>query len=167
MIRAQGQANLANSAALINYQRARSSYIDNQVKWQQAYHVLRRGAENFWEQDRQARAAGRDRWLSSRGSGAPTRLTAAELNPQSGAIKWPEALRSPRFAPMRGRIEDVMEARRHSTTSTGSAQLHQDLKDLSSTLRAEIHRLPPHEYMEARKFLDSLTHDCEYPAHDS
>jgi len=168
VIRAQGQANLLNSQALNNYQQARSRYIDNQVKWQQAYHVMRRSAESFWEQDRQTRAAVRDRWLASRGSGAPVHLTAAELNPQSGQIRWPDALQLPAFAQARGRIEDLMEARARSTASVGTAQeLHKSLKELCHELRAEIHHIPPHEYMQARKFIDSLTFESTGSPHES
>jgi hypothetical protein len=168
VIRAQGQANVLNSQALINYQQARSRYIDNQVKWQQAYHVMRRSAESFWEQDRQTRAAVRDRWLASRGSGAPVHLTAAELNPQSGQLKWPEALQLPAFAHSRGRIEDLMEARARSTASINTAQeLHRNLKELSHELRSEIHHIPPHEYMQARKFLDSLMFESTSSPHES
>jgi hypothetical protein len=157
-----------NSAALINYQQARSRYVDNQVKWQQAYHVMRRSAENFWEQDRQTRAAVRDRWIASRGSGAPVRLTAAELHPKSGQIRWPDALQLPAFAQARGRIEDLMEARAQSTVSIGaSQQLHQNLKELSHNLRSEIHQIPPHEYMQARKFLDSLMFESTNSPHES
>lgn len=157
VIRAQGQYNLATSRALMNYQQARSRYIDNQVKWQQAYHTMRRSAEAYWEQDREQRAAVRDRWLASRGSGQPAPLSPSQFNPHTGAIHWPAVLSSPEFAANRSKIEDLFGVRAHtSSATTAHTQIRATLREMSAQLRSEIHELPPHEYLTGRKFLDAL-----------
>ena len=164
MIRAQGQYNLLTSRALINSQAARSRYIDNQVKWQQAYHTMRRSAEAYWEQDREQRAATRDRWLASRGSGQAPPLSPSQFNPHTGAIHWPAVLSSPEFAANRSTVEELFGIRAHTSGASAShAQVHAALREMSAKLRSEIHTLPPHEYLAGRKFLDSL--ETESGAH--
>jgi hypothetical protein len=157
VIRAQGQYNFATSRALINYQQARSRYIDNQVKWQQAYHAMRRSAEAYWEENREQRAAVRDRWLASRGSGKAPPLSPSQFDPHTGRIHWPTVLAGPEFAHSRSKIEDLFGVRAHTNgTATAHAQIHAALHEMSAQLRSEIHQLPPHDYLTGRKFLDSL-----------
>ena len=157
VIRAQGQYNLATSRALINYQQARSRYIDNQVKWQQAYHTMRRSAEAYWEQDREQRAASRDRWLASRGSGKAPPLSPSQFDPHTGTIHWPAVLGGQEFASSRSKIEDLFGVRAHTSGGAAThAQIHAALREMSAQLRGEIHKLPPHDYLAGRKFLDSL-----------
>jgi hypothetical protein len=164
MIQSAGQYNYMTSAALQNYEQARSQYIDNQVAWQQAYHQMHRSAEAYFEENRQKRAASRDRWLASRGSGAPPRLNTAQIDLHSGQIHWPDALKTPEYASYRNDLEQLFFIRAQTTGSEGiKKQIRDTVKNMSQELKSHIRDLPPNDYLEARKFLESLGFEINYP----
>ncbi|HVV99328.1 MAG TPA: hypothetical protein VHB77_03240 [Planctomycetaceae bacterium] len=163
MIRSAGEYNYMTTAAMQNYQEARSQYIDNQVKWQQAYHQMHRSAEAYFEENRAARAASRDRWLASRGSGAPPRLSTTQIDMHTGQIHWPDVLKAPEYAQFRNQLEQLFFIRAQTTGSEGiKVQIRDTVKGMSQELKSHIRELPPNDYLEARKFLESLGYEVNY-----
>lgn len=157
-IAGQGQYNKDTSEAMINYEEARSRYIDNSVKWTQAYHERQRIGKAAQAEKYAAMKATRDRYLRNRESGAPPRLGPQQLDPSTGKIYWPEALLSPNFEKPRKQLDEQFVLRAHTGTSI---EVSEKIRDLSRTmqddLKTEIRSMSPNIYLEARKFLDSLS----------
>lgn len=165
VISATGEATEAVSRASINNEEARSAYIDNQKKWTETYFEKKRINEQFrdaeYAKDRQAR----DKYLAERTSGIPPRLTPSQLDPATGHIVWPNALRAEAFAPQRKQIEELVLLRNITSTTTDvAAQLHTAARAMQADLKGRIGTMSPNEYIPARKFLDSLAYEGNYPS---
>lgn len=157
VIRSAGAYNLATSEALINEQEATSQYIDNSVKWVQAYHQIKRIGKEARNQEYAEQRATRDKWLAAKPSGAPPRLLSSQLDPSTGKIYWPAALETEPFANQRKQLEELYVLRAHTGVT---AELAENIRDtaraMQENLKADIRTLPPNMYLDARKFLDSL-----------
>lgn len=165
VIAASGEATEAVSRASINNEEARSAYIDNQKKWTETYFEKKRINEQFRdvqvEHDRQAR----DKWLAERPSGIPPRLSPSQLDPSTGHIVWPDALRGEEYAQQRKHIEELVLLRNITSSTTDVAHdLHSAAREMQADLKAHINTLSPNEYIPARKFLDSLAYEGQYPS---
>ncbi len=157
VIRAEGQYNLMTSAADINFEEARSRYIDNKKKWTENYYQMReqyqaseaaKFARNKHAPETLARAAA---------SGLPRELGPDVLDPLTGAITWPETLLGKEFDDERKEIEQLFELRAKTTHAAGTSEkIRAATKQMSDKLRANIQAIPASEYIAARKLLDSL-----------
>ncbi|MDZ4818267.1 MAG: hypothetical protein SGJ20_04760 [Planctomycetota bacterium] len=165
VIGASGYAAEKYSRAAINYETAESMDLDNQYKV----------AETFWAK----RALWREQMATWRSpplsydqlqrvanQAAPDRLSASQLSPASGYVDWPAALRSPAYDSARQQLEKLFVSRQRGTTES-DAPLHTQVVSISKTmqqqLRKDIHRLTPQDYMAAKGFLKSLSHEASFP----
>ena len=165
VIRSQGEYNLNTSEAMINYEDARSKYIDNSVKWTQAYHERQRMGKAAQEEKYAAERAARNRYLASKQSGAPPRLTPSQLDPTSGKIYWPSELTGPEYSVERKQLEELFLLRAHTgATSENSKQIYEAARVMQDKLKAQIRDLLPNDYLEARKFLESMSWEAQYSA---
>jgi len=164
VVRSQGQANLDNSAAAINYGIARSQEMDNYKK-----HV-----DTFF----QARQANRAYRAAERGPpptmeqlvrfaqmGKPKPLSPSQLDMVTGDIHWPGPLQEEAFANDRETIQAAFAGR-----SAGGAMGFSDLMTVRKTtdsmlaqLKGNIRDLPPDAYMESKRFLESLAYEAGRP----
>jgi len=153
VVRSQGMARLLNSKAATEYEAARRAYIENQLKATQTYFEMRRYNDS-------ARAAARSTPLSNEEyvriarEQAPDQLTATQLDPLTGAIGWPVALRAEAYRPFRERLEKLFHDR-----STGYPVYNEILtavQDFQTRFREDIMRMPANDFVSGRRFLDSL-----------
>jgi len=163
VIRSQGEYNLNTSAAAINYQEARSKYIDNKLKWQQTYFEIKRlGKENrdaYWAEQREAR----DKYLASNPQSGPPRMSPSQLDPSTGKLYWPTALQGPEFAASRDKLDELMVLRAHTSSTTSNAMEIRDVaRNMQALLKTQIRDMLPNQYLEARKFLESLAFEGQY-----
>jgi hypothetical protein len=164
IISAEGGATLNRSEAAINMQTARSSYIDNNEKWLNQIHQQRRyEQQNQAEKVAQAREKN-EKYLANQKSGQPARLTPSQLDPATGNITWPEALRGPSYAGDRKKIEELIQLRTFtSTTDDIGSQINTAARQMQADLKDGIRDLPANQYIDARKFLDSLAFEGRSP----
>jgi hypothetical protein len=153
VVRSQGMARLLNSKAATEYEAARRAYIENQLKATQTYFEMRRYNDS-------ARAAARSTPLSNEEyvriarEQAPDQLTATQLDPLTGAIGWPVALRAEAYRPFRERLEKLFHDR-----ATGYPVYNEILtavQDFQNRFREDIMRMPANDFVSGRRFLDSL-----------
>ena len=94
---------------------------------------------------------------SQRGSGSPDRLGRDELDLDSGTINWPTGLLAPIYASDRKKIEKLFRERAAVGNRVG---LSSDIKSaciaMDQELRANISSMTTSEYLNCRKFLESL-----------
>lgn len=164
VIRAQGEANVNNSAAAINYEQARGAYIENSKKWTEAYYQ-RKELYQKSEADKAARARqSRDNYLASLKTAPSQSLAPSQLDPVTGHILWPEALAGDAYAAQRRKVEELVQIRRYTgMTELLAQQLSMVARDMQSELRMHISEMPANAYLAARKFLDGLLHDAQPP----
>lgn len=159
-IRAQGEYNVMNTAAMSNYEDARSKYIDNLDKWTQVYSERQRALAAQKEADREAALAARERakeFQASRPPSGPPRLTTSQLDPSTGRIQWPTALMTASFEGQRKSLDTLFEIRVHTSTNPDLAsKVDKAVSEMKDSLRAKIREIPSQDYLEARRFLDSL-----------
>lgn len=167
-IRAQGEFNVMNTAAMSNYEDARSKYIDNQDKWTQVYAEKQRALAAQKATDREAALAARERakeFTASHPSSGPARLASSQLDPSTGRIQWPTALTAVAFEGQRKSLDALFELRAHSSTNPDLAsKVDKIVSEMKDSLRKQIRDIPAQAYLEARRFLDSLVVEAQSAA---
>lgn len=165
MIRARGLAAENYSRAMVNYQQARSRYIENQKKWLQAYYQRRELGEAHRRAENERRRASRDRYLAALSKQQPERMSPSQLDPNTGKIDWPSALRSSDFDDLRGEIDRLFYVRSHTDTTAGIAvQVREKTRAMHAILKGKIRDLPTDDYIAARTFLALLATEARFPA---
>jgi hypothetical protein len=86
-----------------------------------------------------------------------TPLTAEELNPNTGKIVWPRVLMDSKYAMRRTELETLFGSRAaEGKNSNYETRIRGVAAEMVTALKANITKLRPVDYMNARKFLDSL-----------
>jgi hypothetical protein len=164
---ANGMANLirAQSQAAVNYEIARSKYIDNKQKWTQNYYKMREERQATLAREHEAQKHSPESLESAAKDAVPPTLGADALDPVTGRITWPDVLKGAEFATPRNRLDQLFELR--ATTSVGVGnydQIRVAAMEMTSKLREQIDALPAKQYIAGRKFLDSLVQTAQTPA---
>lgn len=156
VIAAKGQYNEQTSRAMINNEEARSKYIDNEKKWTDTYFAMRE--ENQAHEDEKLR---RDKHSqetldAAARAGAPKPLSSEALDPLTGKIHWPDALRGADYAAPRTEIDRLLQLRATTSGDGTGMRIRQSASQMTDILKSHIRDMPANDYMAARKFLDSL-----------
>ena len=178
-IRAQGQAQVDRSKAMINYQEATSKQLDNQKKMAETY-VARQKAqrasiaeqqeiikakdearqaanERQTEKNRKRRESGLNPYFNASSSQDREMLSSSQLNPATGEISWPESLMGDEFQASRQKLQELYSLRNSTgVTSSLSRQISQEANEMKSLLRGQIRNMLPNDYLAARGFIEGL-----------
>ncbi len=164
VVRAQGQAAVGYSQAAINIETARSQYIDNQKKWAETYFERKRIYAAYAQEKHDRDMQVVHNYLANRQSQAPARLSFSQLDPATGKINWPDALRSGEYAADCRKVEELFALRSHvDATLDATRQIQAEVATLRDILVKNISSTPPSYYIPARKFLDSLAYEATFP----
>jgi hypothetical protein len=167
IIRAESEYMLLGSQAAINRSEARSREMDNWKKWVETYFEVKRI-------NREARAAERGRPLTEADfvrmaqMGKPRRLTPSELENVTGQLNWPLLLQAKAFTPYRELLDQCFAYR----ASRGAMELDEYLKAeqtaqlMLGMLRDQIQDFAGVDYMNARRFLESIAYEARFPVTD-
>jgi hypothetical protein len=157
VISAAGQAHLANSAAAINYTQAESNQLRNNVQ----------GVQTFW----QMRDIGRAEREKERGprltpeqlariahDGAPRQLNTNQIDPVTGAIRWPGPLQDSEFQSQRGTVDEFAAkwVKYGALDYTEQKQMRENIDSMFDSLKSQISSIPPQDYVACKSFLQSL-----------
>ncbi len=158
VIRAQGAAYKDATAGAINYEDARTKYIDNQLHYTNMYIQQQKALEQYREEKNEKAKAERMQWMRNREPREPETLSPSQLDPSQGSIKWPEPLMDPAYAMLRAKIEDEFKQRALTSASNTSAIL--DLTDqMLERLQTHVKDMRPSAYIAARKFIEGLANE--------
>lgn len=165
VIRARGQAYEARARGMINYEEARSKYLDNRKKWTETYWELKRMGEAERRKEFEETRARQEAYLAAKGSSYPPRLSPSELDPTTGKIYWPEPLTADIYAELREELEELFVLRAYTGSSRRyGAEIHEKARAMQGLLKEQIRSMPTGEYIAARNFLESLAFEGRYPA---
>ena len=131
--------------------------IENRAQWTQTYFDMR--AVN-----RAARAAERgprptmEQMVRIAHEGAPAPLSPSQVNPVTGKIEWPVVLQIEAYASKRADLDQLLakQAVLGGLGYSDQEKARDSIDGIMETLRAQIHDVPPVEYVSARNFLRSL-----------
>ena len=159
VISAKGDYNLSTSAAAVNMTQAQKNEIQNRQQWTNTYFDMR--ATN-----RAARAAEAgppstmEQIARMAREGVPKPLSPSQVDPVSGRIDWPSALRQTNFDSQRNEVDQVFVARARYGGLSYSDQItaRQAIDGMFDGLKEQIREMPPPEYIACRGLLQSLSY---------
>ncbi|MEI6367732.1 MAG: hypothetical protein WCP23_11660 [Planctomycetota bacterium] len=164
MLRAQGTANLQNSQAAINWEKAKTAEIQNRLLWTQTYFTMRQ--------------VNHDMRLAERGppitieeaikiahDALPPPLDDTKLNPATGRIAYPDALRDWRYDDLRIDV-DAFFKQKAVTGSVDFNELQQVetiLNLLHAELKSNLSQYRAGDYGNAVTFIEQLKYEARRP----
>ncbi len=144
---------------------ARTLDIQNRVKWTESYYQMRNANREYRASKRTPRLSDEEIVRISR-VGLPNRLTTADLDPLTGQLNWPIVLREPAYANERAELDKLFSDR--SIASSVSPDLYnaiqKNTKDLLELLRKNINQYKANDWLNAKKFVESLAYETRFPA---
>ena len=164
VISAKGDYNLNTSQAAINMTQAQSNEIQNRQQWTNAYFDMRKvnRANRAEERGRQPTMEDAVRYAQM---GKPKRLSPSEMDNITGKITWPKLLRIDQFEDQRAKLDELFEKRaRYGITFEDQMALREATNDMVAELKTKIRDLPPYDYANAKRFLESLAYEGQLPA---
>jgi hypothetical protein len=159
VISAKGDYNLNTSEAAINMTQAQSNEIQNRQQWTNAYFDMRKvnRANRAEERGRQPTMEDAVRYAQA---GKPKRLSPSEMDNVTGKITWPRLLRTEQFEDDRAKLDELFEKRaRYGITFEDQMALRQATNDMVAALKVKIRDLPPYDYANSKRFLESLAYE--------
>lgn len=158
-ISAAGDYNLATSAAAVNMTQAQRNEIQNRQQWTSAYFDMRTTNRAAREAER-GKTPTMEQIARMAREGAPKPLSPNQVDPVTGQIYWPSALRQDIFRVERGEVDRVFAARaRYGGLSyLDQSAARQAIDGMFDGLKTHIAEMPPPEYMACRNFLQSLSY---------
>lgn len=163
VIDAAGQYNLNTSQAAINYQQAYRMSLENSVTNAETFFAKRRINESYRESKRTPPPS--QETLAERAKqGVPARLNPEQFEATFGTLFWPAAFDDARFAVDRTQLDRLMSDR-EAQAGVGS-QHYREVVATTDALQAElqtmIDEISPTEYVQAKKFLNSVAYEARF-----
>lgn len=160
-VRAQGQAYENVARGMVDYEKARSAYIENQKQWQitaqerQDMGMAQR--EKYYASER----AKRDRRNAMNSVVEPPTLPASQYDRATGHVEWPELLSAVDYADDRKAMEELLSVRAQTGgTTIINDRIYEAAKAMQTKLKAQIHDVTPQQYLESKKFLELLASEA-------
>ncbi len=161
MDRSQGMFNQSTAAAMVDVERARSQYIENQKQWTELYMMRQQARQQQQaqaEQERRQRISNRD--AQRRETPPSPGLVSTQVDPSTGEVHWPNALQAETFAMGRAELDALFLSRAHTgATADVSQAIFTKAREMRDELRKLIRVIPTQDYIEARRFLDGLANE--------
>jgi hypothetical protein len=157
VISAQGDYNLATSAAAVNLTQAERNDILNRQLAANTYWEMREA----WRAQRDARHGPpptMEQVARLAHYGVPKPLTPNEFDAVSGTLNWPSVLQQDGFASERDEVDKLFEkwARYGALDYSEQTKVREAINALFDELNAQINNMPAQIYTEARRFLRSV-----------
>ena len=161
VVRSKGMANLFNSEAAINLTEADKKYLGNRLTATQTYFEMRRYNQEARKAERSSPLS-TEQYVRLARAQAPARLSVSELDPFTGKINWPLALRREKYDKLRSGIETLFQARAAGTVLADD-EISQLTSQFLAELKADIASFRQTEYIAARNFITSLAFEAQQP----
>ena len=163
LVRSAGAANLLNSEAAVNYEDARSRYLDNRLKGTETYFEMKRvNREARAGTDFRAAPTAEEMFRMNSAS-KPKELSTADLDPVAGTIAWPHLLQDDMFKADRDTLETVFANRAEHNghmSRDDSLALQQAGDSMRAKLRSQVRKVSANDYIQANRFLRSLLYEA-------
>ena len=164
-IKAVAETNGTNAKTMETLQGVRSLSLDNNLKVAKTFYEKRKLHEGLGGLNTHKRPTKEDVIRYSQVS-LPERPANFRLEPTRGTIYWPEVLMEEEFYDGRIQLESLFAQRKAAPGISGSnvsRQVQTAVAQMRRQLRSRIRQMAPAEYVAARKFLESLAYEAQFP----
>ncbi len=158
VVRSAGAANLMNSKALGNIEDARSKNINNHLQATKTYFEMKRYNKEYRDANKKPRPTSEQLFRLAK-EATPDGLSPAELDPVSGAINWPEALKTDTYEETRGNLEALYADRAQAGGKVDMEQyqeIRKNVRAMQAKLKGQINDIPPQVFSKTNAFLKKL-----------
>ncbi len=141
----------------------RTLSLDNSLKTADIFYQKRQLNENYTELKRSKKFLREN--STPRPSSSPQRLANYQFQQDQGKLHWPYILQEEPFFDFRVQLESLLAKRKLNSVGTtdGTFQKVKKLaEEMHVVLRSKIHEFPPSDYMESRKFIESLVVESRF-----
>ncbi|TWT37207.1 hypothetical protein KOR34_21540 [Posidoniimonas corsicana] len=160
MMRSQGVKNLLNSEAAINMGQARSQNLDNQIQatntyWEKKKIYEQNTAQKRYEENQHRQKVRQRNMLTS--------LTSEDLDPTTGAIKWPMVLADDSFSEYRDPLAKLFEKQAQEGALAGPDYLEAKklIKEFRMAVTADKENYPQQAVSPSLRFLLKLDRELD------
>ena len=160
VVRSQGMANLMNSEAVINLQDAEKKHLENRLQATQTYFEMRRYNQEARRAERSTPLSN-EQYVRLARAQAPGRLSVSQLDPFTGKITWPAALRREKYDMLRSQIEALFLEHAQGT-DLAADEIGALTDPLLAELKADIGSFKQTDYIAARNFVTSLAFEARH-----
>jgi len=141
-----------------------SMALDNDVKSTAIFYEKRRMREQYLAEHARKRPS-RESVVRRCNATKPQRPGSYQVDPVSGSIYWPEALRGEEFQEYRTQIEALFASRSLENGGPGSdlcRQVQELAGQMCSALKSRIRQIGSGEYMAAKRFVEGLAYEARF-----
>lgn len=161
IMHAAGASNLLHAQASRHYQEAYSRALDNRTKSIETYFASRRINREAVAAERGPRVTPEQvqRIVKER---APQRLTANELDPQTGRILWPALLEDDMYRADREQLDELVYKWvrfKGKIAPNEYLALQQSVKTMQVELKQHVRQYSSADYMKAKNVLEGLAYE--------
>lgn len=165
MIKAQSEANLANAKAIETLEKTRTTALDNNLKAASTFYEKRALHEGYRAIQKQRERPTVQDCVRYSKMESPQRPESYQLEPVRGTIQWHPVFMQEAF--LEERVElDSLFAQRSRSAGTAQVPIYGKVQSLVGAMREDlkgmIREMSSAEYLEARKFLDSLAYESQF-----
>jgi hypothetical protein len=155
-ISAAGSRNLSNSAAAVNMTQAQRNEIQNRQLGQTTWYEMR-AANDAYRKSQEGPPATMAQITRIAQEYAPKPLSANQVNPVTGEVKWPAWLQLDCYAAQRTELQQLLQkkATYGSLNITEQLQARTIIGDMFETLKSQVQQAPAQDYINAKNFLRS------------
>lgn len=164
LVRAEGDNAYMNSLANINNQVAIKKNIENRDLWVDTYFKMRRTNDAYRASVRRGPVSQGESELMAKML-APKRLNGTQLEPLTGKINWPVALRGDDFALARRQLDRMFADRSAQNAGVGGeldSSVNSVTNEMRERLKSQINTMSASEYLAGKKFIDSLGYEARF-----
>lgn len=165
LLRAQAAANLQNSQAAINWEKAKTAEIQNRLLWTETYFQMRRINHDMRLAERGPSITG-DQANAFAQAEAPKPLDLTQLDPATGRVSYPTALRDPQYDGLRYDVDLFFRqrARTHGSVDFNELQHVETILDLfHDAIHGNVASYAAGDYGQAVTFLEQLKREAKMP----
>ncbi|HKD38482.1 MAG TPA: hypothetical protein VKB78_16830, partial [Pirellulales bacterium] len=158
-----GQYNLDTSRAAKYFEDANRQAIENHLFAIQTAYEVQRLNKAHWLADHPRLTPEQAAQINQ--SRLPRRLSASELDPTWGAIRWPDVLEQPEFEASRRQFDDLFAHRADDRPGVGTSfhrRAQTFARDMRATLDEERDSLSQIEWIQAMRFIESLAYEARF-----
>lgn len=163
IMHAAGASNLLHAQAARHYQEAYSRGLDNRTKSIETYFAARKINRVSVAAERGPRVT-TEQALRATKERAPQRLSANELDPQTGRILWPAVLEDDTYRGNREQLDELIYKwvrSKGKIAPTDYMALQQSVKVMQVELKQHIRDYPSADYMKAKNVLEGLAYEVQ------
>lgn len=162
VVRSAGEYNLNTAQAASTAQDAISKNLDNHMKATNTYFEMRL-ANRQYQKQLETPPLSSEQLYRIAAQEAPKPLPANYLDPLTGQISWPVALQGDEYADVRTKLDGLFTLRAKEGSSHYVFQIQDVANEALAQLKANIREYPAPEYLQSKRFLESLAFSARAP----